>query len=276
MGKLLFVTAGIPVSADPPDIVTGLQRLKALGLDGMEIEFVKGVYPHEHECEEIARVSSELGLRLSAHAPYYLNFNAREPSKRRASQGMLHKAVRMASLCGAKDLVFHVGFYLGDDAEEAYGRVRPYLNEVAGRLKEEGVEIVLRPETSGKGTQFGSLHEILQLCQDIDALAPCIDFAHWHARTGAFNTYSEFGTILNEIRDKLGEDALQNLHLHVSGIEYSPKGEVRHLPLQESDLNYMELLRCLKEYDVGGTVVSESPCNDDDGLLLKTVYESLP
>lgn len=275
MGKLLFGTAGVPISAASLGIVEGLRQIKALGLDGMELEFVRGIYPDENGCREVAKAAGELGLRLSAHAPYYLNFNAHEPSKRRASQGILHKAARIASLCGASDLVFHVGFYLGDDAEEAYRVVRSYLAEVLERLRSDGVGVVLRPEIMGKRSQFGSLEETLRLCQDIGGLAPCIDFAHWHARTGVVNTYFEFSAVLGEVASRLGDHALSDLHLHISGIAYNQTGEVRHLPLRESDLNYIDLIHCLKDHDATGIVISESPVSEQDALLLKSLYESL-
>jgi len=141
---------------------------------------------------------------------------------------------------------------------------------VVTKMKEEDIRLLLRPETSGKGSQFGSLEEILKLCAELEGTAPCIDFAHLHARGGRFNSYPEFTSVLEQVRVGLGDDALKNMHLHISGIEYGARGERRHLRLQQSDLQYNELLRALRDYNVKGVVICESPNQEEDALLLKT------
>ena len=276
MTDLLFGTAGIPISTQQPTTVDGIKRVAELGLGCMELEFVQGVYLNEAEARLVAEAVRGAGIKLSAHAPYYLNFNAHEPRKLRASQGIMHKAARIASICGAQSLVFHAGFYLGDSPEQTYQTVKKYLAEVLGKLKEEDINIRLRPEVSGKSTQFGTVEEILGLCSELEGVAPCIDFAHLHARTGTFNSYPEFASVLEQIRNKLGDTALNNMHLHISGIAYSQRGERSHLDLKESDLNYIELINALKDFGVEGMAICESPSQEEDTLLLMESYNALP
>ena len=276
MEGLLFGTAGIPLSTWPQTTIDGIKRIAELGLGCMEIEFAQGVYLSEADANLVAEAAQSTGVKLSAHAPYYLNFNAHEPRKIRASQGILRKAARIASICGAQSLVFHTGFYLGDPPQVAYQAVKKYLTEVLSRLKEENINMWLRPEVSGKGSQFGTIDEILELCTELEGLAPCIDFAHWHARSGGFNSYPEFASILRQINDKLGKASLDNMHIHISGIAYGQKGEKSHLNLKESDLRYTELLKALKDYSVRGMVICESHNQEGDSLLLKESYHALP
>ena len=276
MAGLLFGTAGIPLSAWPQTTIDGIKRIAELGLGCMEIEFAQGVYLSEADANLVAEAAQSTGIKLSAHAPYYLNFNAHEPRKIRASQGILRKAARIASICGAQSLVFHTGFYLGDPPQVAYQAVKKYLTEVLSRLKEENINMWLRPEVSGKGSQFGTIDEILELCTELEGIAPCIDFAHWHARSGGFNSYPEFASILRQINDKLGKASLDNMHIHISGIAYGQKGEKSHLNLKESDLRYTELLKALKDYSVRGMVICESHNQEGDSLLLKESYHALP
>ena len=73
----------------------------------------------------------------------------------------------------------------------------------------------------------------------------------------------------------LGKEGLHNMHIHLSGIEYGEKGEKNHLILEESDMNYKELLKVWKEFDIRGCVISESPNIEEDALLMKKYYESL-
>ncbi len=276
MADLLFGTAGIPLSTQPPTTVDGIKRVAQLGLGCMELEFVQKIYLSEAEARLVAEAARSAGVRLSAHAPYFLNFNAHEPRKLRASQGILHKAARIAAISGAQSLVFHAGFYLGDPPEQTYQTVKRYLDEVLGKLKAENINIWLRPEVSGKGTQFGTVEEILRLCSELEGVAPCIDLAHLHAYSGASNSYPEFTSVLEQVKNRLGAAALDNMHFHISGIAYGQRGEKSHLNLKESDLSYVELLKALKDLKIEGTAICESPNQEEDALLLKESYNALP
>ena len=276
MAGLLFGTAGVPHSAGTPSTIDGIKRIAELGLGCMEIEFVQGVRMSEAGARLVAEMAARTGVKLSAHAPYFINFNAHELEKIKASQERLLKTARIASLCGAENIVFHPAFYLGDSPEKAYNTVKKYLGETLTQLKEENNQVWIRPETMGKVSQFGTVEEILNLCIELDGLAPCIDFAHWHARTGEFNSYHEFASILLRIEEKLGRAALDNMHIHVSGIAYGGKGEIKHLNLKESDFQYAELIKALKDYEAKGIVICESPNLEEDALLLQATYNTLP
>jgi len=241
----------------------------------MEIEFVQGVKMGEAGARLVAETAAREGVKLSAHAPYFINLNAREPEKIRASQDRLLQTARIGAICGAESIAFHAAFYLGDSAEEAYSRVKKYLEEVMQHLKRESNRVWIRPEIMGKLSEFGTIGEVLRLSTELEGVAPCIDFAHWHARTGGFNSYQEFDSILSLVRGRLGQTALDNVHIHVSGINYGAKGEIKHLNLRESDFQYMELLKALKGYDAEGLIICESPNLEEDALLLQQSYNTL-
>jgi deoxyribonuclease IV len=275
MTGLLFGTAGIPASTWPKTTSDGIRRVAALGLDCMELAFVHGVYLNEAEAKATTGVARNNGIRLSAHAPYFMNLNAHDPRKSRTGQGILHRAARIADLCGAANLVFHPGFYMGDPPAGVYKIIKTAMAEVLEKLTQEDNPITLRPEVSGKTTQFGTVDEVLRLTTDLAQVSPCIDFAHWHARGGAFNSFGEFNALLRDMEKTLGRAALDNMHIHVSGIEYGKGGERRHLPLQASDLHYEEILRALKEHNVQGMVICESPNPEEDALLLQETYHKM-
>jgi deoxyribonuclease-4 len=241
----------------------------------MEIEFVEGIYLDEAHARAMAGIARNNNVRLSVHAPYYLNFNAHDKSKLHASQGLLYKAARIAGICEARNVVFHAGFYLGDPPEQAHQTVKSSLQSVIEKLVGDNNPIILRPESSGKSSQFGTIDEIASLSRDLLSVAPCIDFAHWHARTGENNTYGEFCGLLLDLKKQLGESALQDMHIHISGIEYGKSGERRHLPLLSSDMRYEDLLRALKDHSISGTVICESPNREEDALLLKESYHKV-
>ena len=64
------------------------------------------------------------------------------------------------------------------------------------------------------------------------------------------------------------------MHMHIAGIKYSNKGEIKHLNLRESDLQYSELLKALKDFDVRGLLICESPSLEEDALLLQESYNA--
>jgi deoxyribonuclease-4 len=127
----------------------------------------------------------------------------------------------------------------------------------------------------GKPSQFGTIEEILNLSTELEGVAPCLDFAHWHARDGKSNSYQEFASVLEQVEQKLGRVALDNMHIHVSGIYYGKKGELKHLNLKESDFQYAELIKALRDYDARGIVICESPNLEEDALLLQATYNTL-
>ena len=275
MAELLFGTGGVPHSAKPKTTASGIERIAELGLGCMEIEFVRGVKMGEDGASLVTKTATKKGIKLSAHAPYYINFNAREPEKVKASQERLLQTARIASLCGAESVVFHTGYYLGDPPEKVYDTVKKYLAETLNQLKRENNQVRIRPEIMGKHSEFGTLEEVFDLCTELEGLSICIDFAHWHARTGKFNSYPEFASILSQIEQRLGRAALDDMHIHVSGISYGAKGEIKHLNLKESDLRYVELLQALKEHQAEGIVICESPNLEEDALLLQATYNAL-
>jgi deoxyribonuclease-4 len=279
--RLLFGTAGVPKSAAGTSTVEGIRRIVELGLDCLEVEFVKGVKMGGETAEMVGKTAREKGVRLSVHAPYYVNLNAAEEGKRLASMERLLASARIAERCGAESVVFHCGYYSKDgidkDREErTFQNIKRGIGEVVSILRTERSSVVLRPETMGKKSQFGSLDEILRLCKEVDGLLPCVDFSHIHAREGRrkANSYREFDRILRKIGKKLGEAVLKRMHIHVSGVEYNARGEMKHLNLDESDFRYDEWVQALKDAGVEGMVICESPIQERDALILKNLYRS--
>jgi deoxyribonuclease-4 len=273
--KLLFGTGGTPHSSRSESTAHGIERIAELGLGCMEVEFVYGANMNQTMARKVGETAKALNIKLSAHGPYYINLNAHEEEKLIASKKRLIQTARIASTIGAQGIVFHPAFYLKDPPDEVYAKVKIGLEDTIKSMKDEGVQVTLRAETTGKASQFGSLEEVLRLSAEIDSVAPCIDFAHLHAREGKSNSYEEFASILKQIEDKLGRNALNDMHIHLSGIKYSAKGELSHLNLSESDMNYIELFKAWKESDIKGLVICECPSLEADALIMQKAYNSL-
>ena len=213
---------------------------------------------------------------LTAHGPYYINLNSKEQEKIEASITRVLDTARIGKELGAYSVTYHAAFYMGMKPEDVYKKVETSMETICKTLDEEGNDIWVRPETTGKPTQWGNLEEIVKLSKGFKQVLPCVDFSHLHARTnGKYNTYDEFCAIFEYIGKELGDYALNNFHAHIAGIDYGEKGEKKHLMLEESDMNYKDLIKAFKKFDIKGVIVCESPVMERDAVLLKEYYQSL-
>jgi deoxyribonuclease-4 len=276
-GGLLFGTGGVPVSAKLHSTEAGIERIAELGLGCMEVEFVQGVKMSPQVAVSVGELAARKNIVLTAHGPYYVNLNAVEPQKVHMSKERILQTARIAALFGARSITFHAAFYLKSTPAETYAMVKRHLQEVVNILRKEGNKVTISPEVTGKPSQFGTLEELLRLSSEIEGVLPCIDFSHWHARTGKANSYQEFLAMLDQVEKKLGRQGLDNMHIHLSGIAYGNKGEIKHLMLPDSDFQYAELLKALKKRKAKGVIISESmPYLEQDALLLQQTYQALP
>jgi deoxyribonuclease-4 len=274
--KLIFGTAGIPISTENRDTLNGISRVNELGLGAMELEFVQSVFITKEKAPDVKKRAEKENIFLTCHAPFFINLNAVEKPKLYASIGRITKSAEILHACGGYSVCFHPGFYLGMEKEKVFENIKEKIVEVRKQLDENNIDLYLRPETTGKPTQFGDVEELLKISQEVEKVMPVIDFSHLHARTnGKYNTSEEFTSVLSMVEKYLGKEGLSNMHIHLSGIAYGPKGEKNHLILEESDMNYKDLLAELKEFKAKGIMICESPNIEGDALLLKKHYEKI-
>jgi deoxyribonuclease-4 len=273
--SLLFGTAGTPLASKDRGSLAGVAMVRSLGLDCMELEFVRGVKMSPALAAQVKSAAEQNKVVLTAHGPYFINLNSLEKATARQSAQRIIDTARVTSMTGGYSITFHAAYYMKQDPAKVYDIVKAEMKEILKTLKDEGIKIWVRPETTGKGTQWGTITEIIKLSQEIDGVMPCVDFAHLHSRSnGKFNSYPEFNQVLGEIEKGLGREGLDNMHIHMSGIAYTEKGERNHLELKESDFKYKELMKALKEFKAKGVVINESPNLESDALLMKKTYES--
>ncbi len=271
--KLNFLTAGMPLSTGKGGYPKAFEIIKEMGLDGLEVEFVHGVRMSD---ETRKLLKEQKDLMFTAHGPFYINLNSKEEEKIEASVQRIVETAQAASDFGGYSITYHAAFYMGADKETVYQQVKAQTQKIIDILEQNKIKMWIRPETTGKATQWGDYEEIIRLSKEFEQVLPCVDFSHIHARTGGeYNTYDEFCLVLDRIGTELGEFALNNFHAHLAGIEYTQKGEKQHLILQDSDMNYKDLLRAMKDFGVKGALVCESPNIETDTKILKDYYMSL-
>jgi deoxyribonuclease-4 len=253
-----------------------LQRLAELGLRALELGWVNSVRVSEATCAEIRKAGVEQAVAISVHAPYFINLNASDEEWPK-SRKRLMDAAYFGNLAGATDIIFHPGSYFGRPADEVLPAAVERLRGCVDELRLAGNPATLRPETMGKSAMLGSLEDTLVMSQEIPGVEPCLDFAHLHARLGdgSMNTYEEWSRLLETYGQALGEAALKRLHIHLSGIEYGPKGEREHLPILECDLDLNALYRALHSFGCAGRLLCESPKMEEDALVMRSVWREV-
>lgn len=270
-----FGTVGSPTGTPkkPGGSVGAIEFSKSIGLNTLELGWVQSVRVTEVTCAAIKQKAEEQNVSLSIHAPYFINLNGTDEEWPKSRKRLMDAAI-YGNLAGATDIIFHPGSYFGNDPAEVLKVAIPRLHGCADELRNAGNPVTLRPETMGKSAMLGSFEDTLEMSKAIEGVEPCIDFAHLHARPGdgTMNTYDEWFALLTSYQKSLGKKALKHLHIHLSGIEYGPKGEKNHLPVAESDLKLNALFKALKEFGCAGRILCESPIMEEDALNMKKAW----
>jgi len=282
--RVRFGPAGVPqlfriMRAELADVP---KLLKEEGLDAFEYAAVRwGQSPQitqvsaEKFCEEAKRND----ILVSIHSSYFINLLGEkqivEESKRR-----LIAAATAADWMGAYVVVCHAGYYGQSGKPEALQKSVEAFKDVVKTLRERGIEKVkLGPETLGRHSQFGTLDEILTLCQEVEQMQLVIDWSHLHARGGgALRSVQDFKDIAAKVEAKLGTEAARDMHCHFSKIEYTYKsGEKRHHSLDEPAFGpeFAHLAQVIAEFKLRPTMICETPMQDIDALKMRETYAKI-
>ncbi len=269
-----FGTVGTPKNKPnkPGGSVGGIYYLAELGLKAMELGWVRSVRVSESTAQSILEAGAEQDVALSVHAPYYINLNA-DAEEWPKSRKRLMDSARAGYISGATDIVFHPGSYFGRPPDQVLKVALPRLDDCVSELRAEDNPVILRPETMGKGAMLGSLEDTLEMSK-IEGVEPCLDFAHLHARPGdgTVNSLPEWLEVFKTYQNALGKKSLKRLHCHLSGIEYSDKGEQNHLVISESDFDIDALFQALIQVSAGGRILCESPNLEEDAQFLQSTW----
>ncbi|VVC03738.1 endonuclease 4 [Candidatus Burarchaeum australiense] len=274
---MLFGPAGIPIASNGGTL-EGVRTVAELGLGAMEVEFVHGVHMGAAQASAIGAEAKRLHISLSCHAPYWINCCALEKTKLVRSVRNLVDTAKAAHLLGARIIVFHPGFYMGRPSAVCKVLVRETMSKALEQMHALGInDVILGMELMGKGSQFGSLEEIIELGAELPQTAPVVDFAHCHARgNGVIKGEADYAMIFNKLEAASGSKFLRSFHSHFSEIEYTDKGERRHLELGTTNEPPLQpLLKLCAEQGYDGTIICETPLLEQDAMKMQRLYLSL-
>ncbi len=267
-----FGTVGSPLKMPkkPGGSVGAVIYTRKLGLGALELGWVRSVRVSEETCAAIKAAAEEQDVAISVHAPYFINLNA-DKEEWPKSRKRLMDAAHYGNLAGATEIIFHPGSYFGLAPEKVLPVAIKRLEGCVKELRAAGNPVTIRPETMGKSAMLGSFEDTLAMSKAIEGVQPCVDFAHVHARTGngKMNSYDEWMRLLERYEKVLGDKALRDMSCHLSGIEYTEKGEKNHLPMEESDFELDALFKAMRYFNCAGRLLCESPIMEEDALLFQ-------
>ena len=262
-----FGPAGYPSAGKTPE--GSLEYTRSLGLDALEVEFVRGARIKPERAQEVGAKAKALDIRLSCHAPYFISFNSDSDETREKSIGWVMDTARAAHNLGAYIIVIHAASY-GKSPETALPSVIAGLSKCKDMLDDEGIkDVILGVETMGKLGQFGTLDEIGKVMDEVDGVRPVLDVAHVHARgRGRLKTEQDMRELIDQFFPLCGDIA----HFHISCIKYGEKGEISHLPLETKEPDMQILADILQDSKQECTFICESPLIEKDAVVFRDMF----
>jgi len=244
----------------------GVQRLPGLGLQALEVEFVRGVGMGTKLAKSVGAEARKQNISLSVHAPYYINLASKEPIKIiQSKKRILDSCERMHNM-GGGPVVFHPAFFGGQDKEHVYNMTKEAVSDMQKTIRKNKWKCELATETTGKHSALGSLEETIRLVNET-GIAMCVDFAHLYARNYGKVDYGD-------VFDRIKPLKLRHLHIHFSNIEFTAKGERRHLVLDHRPA-FEPLAKEILDRRLDVTIISESPATWKDAQEMRKVFEKL-
>lgn len=252
--------------------------VRARGLDCFEYSFGRGVHMSEAKAISIGEAFAKAGVEISVHAPYYINFANTEEENAQKSYNYVLDSGRMLKLMGGRRCVFHSATQGKLEREEAVRLTEERLKVLRDYIYMNDLQdLYFCPETMGKIAQIGTLEEIVRFCKIDPVYLPAIDFGHLNAREqGSLKTKEDYKQRLEYMIAELGYERVKHFHVHFSKIQYSAKGEVRHLTFEDTVYGpeFEPLAAALKELKLEPYIVSESPGTQaEDARAMKDIYE---
>jgi deoxyribonuclease-4 len=255
------------------------QYLHNMGLTWFEYQCGRGVNIGQEKAVELGAKAKEYGIGISLHAPYYISLASKEEEKRDNSVNYILQSARAVDFMGGNRIVVHPGGLGGLSREGATALACETLKKAQKGLDENGLSHVhICPETMGKINQLGTLEEVLVMCQVDERFLPCIDFGHLNARThGQVNSQEAFLSVLEDVKNQLGEERMRKFHSHFSKIEYTEGGEKRHLTFEDTVFgpDFSPLGEIIARHNLTPVVVCESAGTQaEDALFMQQSYLS--
>ncbi|MEM0449389.1 MAG: TIM barrel protein [Methanomassiliicoccales archaeon] len=237
--------------------------------DDTLVTLASGLVQNFQELRELGIMGQELDVELSMHTPYYMDLVSNSDLTKK-SMDSIRWAGMMTDQMNGVLVATHIGLYGKLSQKAANQNVRDNLEKIINWWDENKIKPRLGVEISGRQEVWGSLEEVLELCDDIKGLVPVMNFAHYHAReNGILREPSDFAEFFDRCKSYVGSQ----YYTHFSGVEHEAGNEKRITPIKKGDLRFEPLAEYLVEANPNVTIISSSPLLEHDAMYMKVIYE---
>ena len=266
-----FYDAGLKHTYQAPKWVS------EMGLDAYEYSAGNGVTGSLETFAKIGAEARKYNIAMSFHTPYFISLSGADPEKRLKSLSYIGQSLDAAEALGADTIVIHMGGTAKMTREEGIALTKDTVYKALEAFPDTKVRFGL--ETMGKLGQLGTLEEVLDVCSLDKRLCPVVDFGHLNARNigNYFATEDDYRRVFDLIGKALGYEYADTLHCHFSKIEYTDKGEKKHLTLEDSVYgpDFEPLMNALAKDGYSPRIICESDGTQaQDALIMKNYYMS--
>ncbi|MCX6652882.1 MAG: TIM barrel protein [Methanomassiliicoccales archaeon] len=235
------------------------------------ITLSSGLVQNYRELQALGKMGKELDVELSMHTPYYMDLISNSELTKK-SMNSIRWAGIMTDQMGGAMVTTHIGLYGHLSKKKATESIKENLGTIADWWKQNKIRPKLGLELSGRLEVWGSLNEILNLCDDVDGPVPVINFAHYHAReNGKLREPSDFAELFDKTKKHVGK----LYYTHFSGVEHEGGNEKRVTPIKKGDLRFEPLAEYLVEANPNCTIISSSPLLEHDAMYMKVIFERI-
>ncbi|UCH89206.1 MAG: TIM barrel protein, partial [Thermoplasmata archaeon] len=172
--KIRFGPAGIPLSCKGRTLKDGIRDVANLNLNAMEIQLIRAVGSNIDNLKEIGKIADQLDVKLSVHAPYYMDFAGNKETIERSIENLKWSGV-LAHEMKAELVNTHVALYGNNSKKGTLEKVVENVRTVRDWYKKQKLKPIIGLETSGHQKVFGSVDEILAVCKRVSNTAPVLN-----------------------------------------------------------------------------------------------------
>ncbi len=219
------------------------------------------------DLDDGGNLARELDVRLSMHAPYYMDLlNQDEMGDR--SYNHLKWTLMIGKAMKARRVITHTGFYRGSKKDSLKRAVEVY-QDISTRYSPENGYPFIGVETSGKTEIFGTVPDLMGLAKKIKNIEPILNFPHVHSLTGgSLIEIKDFDAVISEFRKYSKID----LYTEFAGVEYEGNNETKLTAIKHGDLKFETLAETIIDYDGDMTIISCSPLLEHDAQYMQLIY----
>ena len=215
-------------------------------------------------------MAKRLDVNLSIHTPFYMDLGSNDDLTENCMDSIRHAALILNALGGDVVVTSHGVYDDKTDREEIDENILNNVADIMDWWQGNGLTPRLGVEVTGQEDVFGSLDQILDLCDQVPGVIPVLNFSHLHSRTnGSLLDVDDFLNVLEQV-DSYSDG---RIHTAFAGVEYSEGNEKRLTPIKKGDLRFEPLAEALIEMKPNATVISTSPLLEHDAMYMKIILE---